>query len=164
MFASPTQPFLRLLRYCAALCLLAVTLPAKADCSLEYWTAFPAVNTVFDEHDGYDFKNYDLVCNKLNKANARVVMMGGVGVLISRSYAWIVLAVADRDNPHIMNIASGHTHTRLSADASTPKTRELLWESINIALNEWAEKGLDNALAGLDEARRQLMHKPATQR
>jgi len=118
---------------------------------------------VFKERGGFTFKNYDLACSKLSKANAQVVMTGAYGVLSSRSYAWISLAVADRDNEHIVNSYSGQNQTRTHDYASDDKARELLWLAINDTLNKWVEDGLDNALAKLEDAR-QSIRKPAAQR
>jgi len=73
-----------------------------------------------------------------------------------QSYAWVDLAVADKDNPDITNRSAGRSQTRMHEYAGDDKARELLWEAINTGLNKWAEEGLDDALFGLAMARFQL--------
>jgi len=128
-------------------------MPAKADCTIPYATDFASVDTVVRQYGRFDFKNYDRVCNKLKEADAKVFITGGYGVLSGRSYAWTVLTLEDRGNKHIRSHEASLSRSGLHPDASTPKARELLWESINDSLNDWGKDyALDDAIYGLREA------------
>jgi len=133
---------------------------AHANCSITYESMTSAVSQVMDESSGYTFKNYDLVCDKLNGANAKIVITGDYGVLKNRSYAWASIHVGDKDNRYLQPPYASKQVTGLSDDASTPKARELLWSAINQALDSW--EGLDEALGSLERARKSLQ--PAPQR
>jgi len=158
--AIPT-PCTRVLRCCAALCLTMLALPASANCSITRLTASDSVRQVFKENGGYNFQNYDVICNKLRKANAQIVIHGAYGVLINRSYGWASIGVADKDRDYIITNAFGRSSTHMNDYASDDMARKQLWLSINAALNEWVT--LDQALAELNNAR-QAMRKTAAQR
>lgn len=148
MFTS----FTRTLRYCSALCLAALALPASANCSITHNTSSVHVEKAFKEQDGYNFQNYDLVCNKLRKANAQIVISGSYGVLSNRSYGWADISVADSARNYLIVNDFGSVSTWMNDYASDNKARELLWGAINDALNKW--DSLDQALAKLNQARR----------
>ena len=147
-----STPFTRALRYCSALCLAALALPASANCSITHNTSSISVQKVFKETDGYTFQNYDLVCNKLRKANARIVVVGSYGVLSNRSYGWASISVADKASDHLIVNDFASNSTWMNDYASDDKAREMLWAAINDALGKW--DGLDQALATLTKARR----------
>jgi len=154
-------PCMRMLRGCAALCLAMLTLPASANCSITRLTASDAVRQVLQENGGYNFQNYDVICNKLRKANAQIVIHGSYGVLINRSYGWASLGVADKDRDYIITNAFGRSSTHMNDYASNDMARKQLWLSINEALNGWVT--LDQALAELNKAR-QAARKAASPR
>jgi len=156
-----STPCMRMLHCCAALCLTMLTLPAHANCSITRWTNSDHVIQVFKENSGYEFQNFDMVCNKLRKANAQVVIHGSYGVLLSRSYGWVSLGVADKDRYYINTNAFGRTSTSMNDYASDHIARKQLWISLNNALNGWDT--LDQALAELNKAR-QAARKTAAQR
>jgi len=150
-----------MLRGCAALCLALLTLPTHANCSITRLTASNAITQVFKENGGFTFQNYDVVCNKLRRANAQVVMNGSYGVLANRSYGWVSLGVADKTHDYIITNAFGRSSTHMNDYASDNVARQQLWLAINDALNRWEE--LDQALAELNKAR-QAARKIAAQR
>jgi len=150
--SAMSTPFTRALRYCSALCLAALALPASANCAITHNTSSTAVQKVFKETDGYHFQNYDVVCNKLRKANARIIVSGSYGVLSNRSYGWASIAVADKASDHLIVNDFGSDSTWMNDYASDDKAREMLWAAINDALGKW--DSLDQALASLNKARR----------
>ncbi|GLK96370.1 hypothetical protein GCM10008164_41120 [Achromobacter xylosoxidans] len=139
-----------------ALCLAAVAAPAQANCRINSLTASPAVNRVFKANGGYEFKNYDTLCAKLQKANAQIVLVGSSGVLANRSYAWISIGVGDGANGNIMTNDFATSRTTMNEYASSDKADAVLWETINVALNEW---NVDPAIAALQKVRKTV--KPA---
>jgi len=163
--AKPSQAkrFFRLLRHYAALCLLVVTLPAKADCLIHSMKVSNDVERVFKANGVvYKFKNHSVICNKLKKANAYVVIDGFSSVLAGMSIGLASIYVGDRNNHHVIIPYLGNKHIHVNSYASIDKARELLLYAINDALNEWGDD-LDEALTSLESAR-QSIHKPAAQR
>jgi len=155
-------PYMRMLRCCAALCLTMLALPAaSANCSITRMTGNDAVHQVFKENNGYEFQNYDVICNKLRKANAKIVIQGSYGVLRSRSYGWVSIGVADKNSDYIIINAFGRTSTYMDDYPSDEVARKQLWTAINEALNGWDQ--LDLALDSLNKAR-QAVRKTAAQR
>jgi hypothetical protein len=149
----PTS-FTRSLRYCAALSFAALTLPASANCVISHDTASPNVLKVFKENSGYEFNNYEVVCNKLRKANAKIVIQGSYGVLRNRSYGWALITVADKASNHLIVNSFGSHSTQMNDSASDETARKELWLAINDGLDNW--DGLDQALAELKQARRAM--------
>jgi len=123
------------------------------------------LDQAFREHnENFEFQNYDLVCNKLQKANASIFIIGNAGVMSGRSYGWVTLSVADKDNYYLSTPFGGYAQTAISGKAHSKEARVAIWSALNAALNEWPENGvLDDALASLEKAR-QSIRKPATQR
>lgn len=146
----PTQ-LTRTLRYCVALCLVTLASGASANCVINFLTSADKVKQVFKENNGYEFRNYDLVCSKLRKANARISIIGSYGVLANRSFGWANISVADNSNGYFVVNDFGTNNTTLNEFASDDKARQLLWVAINNALNDWS--ALDQALAELKKAR-----------
>lgn len=146
-----TINFTRPLRYLAALCLAALAGSASANCIITHRSSSVEVNRAFKEHDGYDFAKYDLVCNQLRKANAKIVISGHSGVLSNRSYGWANISISDKADSHFIVTDFGTLSTWMNDYASDDKARELLWGAINDALNKW--DSLDQAIAVLNKAR-----------
>lgn len=146
--------FTRSLRYCAALCFAALTLPASANCTISRDTDSDAVQRVFKENNGYEFNNYEAVCNKLRKANAKIVIKGSYSVLSNRSFGWVNISVADKDSEHFIINSFSQYITQVSEFASDDMARKQLWIAINDGLDKW--DSLDQALAELSQARRTI--------
>lgn len=139
------------LRVCMALCFFGLASNASANCTIFRLTSSDHVNQVFKENDGYSFRNYESVCAKLRKANARITINGQYGVLTNRSYGWVFISVADKNNDHLIVNDFSQTMTFTNSYASNDKARELLWLAINDGLNTWDT--LDKALARLNQVR-----------
>ncbi len=102
---------------------------------------------------GWNFRNFDIVCEKLKRANAVINISGDASVLAGMSYGWALLTVADRKTGlGINDYTAGHTI--MNTYASQDKAYDLLYEAINEAANNW--DGLDNALATLNEKRKKF--------
>lgn len=109
---------------------------------------------VFKEHDGrYDFADYDVVCNKLRKANAQIIISGSYGVLSNRSFGWASISIADKADNHFVVTDYGKRSTSMHDFASDDIARKQLWIAINYALNTWDGEGLDQAITTLNQAR-----------
>lgn len=156
----PTS-FIGLLRYCTALGFAALALPATANCAISHDTASNEVRTVYKENNGYEFKNYEAVCSKLLKANAKIVIQGSYGVLHNRSYGWVSIAVADKASEHFIVTSYGSYITQMNDFASDDMARKQLWIAINDGLDKW--DSLDRALAELNQARRAIRKTGARQ-
>jgi len=149
---------LRLLKCCAALWLTMLALPVSANCSIAHITSSADVYQVLEENGGYTFKNYRAVCDKLSKADARIVISGDYGVLSNRSYGWANIKVADKRLRFLIINANDSSYTYMHDHASDVTARKLLWNAINDALEGW--KTLDEALLDLDAARQTLRKHP----
>lgn len=156
----PTS-FTRSLRYCAALSFAVLTLPASANCTIFRDTDSDAVQTVFKENNGYTFKNYEEVCSKLRKANAKIVIKGSYSVLSNRSFGWVNISVADKASDHFIINSFSQYITQVSEFASDDTARKQLWIAINDGLDKW--DSLDHALAELNQARRAMRKTAARQ-
>jgi len=164
--AKPSQAkgfFCLLSNCCCALFLLTLALPASANCRITHYTLSNNVDDAFRENGGYNFKNYDAVCNKLSKANAMIVIFGTYGTWHHPDgrqlfFGWSEIALADKNNANLISIDGAQAMTRMSGRVNGSK---LLWEAINMALDGWTH--LDTSLDYLNHAR-QSIHKPAAQR
>lgn len=100
--------------------------------------------------DGWSLNNYDAVCAKLAKANARLMIVGNAVVLSNRSIGWVMVGLKDQASD-ISTFDFGSSHTTVNDHASQNKANSLLVESMHMAINDW--DGLDEAIASLDKAR-----------
>jgi len=160
MLTQPTQLLHRLLRTCAALCLLALALPARADCTISSLTYLDAVRDVLkrnkEEYTLRTKQHLDYVCNKLQEADARVFLLGHHGVALDRAYGWVSVSVADKEDENLIVHLYSHNAMRMHETSTQAKAREMLWLSINDALDWWWYNpgNLDKALVELEKARR----------
>jgi len=157
----PTQSFFRWCCRSAGLLLAAVLtapLPAQANCRITYDTDAAQVEEVLSIYKArYDFKNYDEVCEKLEKANAKVVIFGNYSVPYRESIGWVQVVVADKDNDALLIHRFGSNSVYANTDNSSRKAREMLWMALNLALDRWPNNGvLSEALEELKEARAAL--------
>lgn len=121
---------------------------AKAEClinSVASGTPQKLIN-----QNGWNFPNYNIVCEKLRRANASIVISGDSSVLVGTSYGWVHLNVADRKTG-LGVYDYGNSDTEMNNYASQDKADTLLYTAINTAANTW--EGLDEALASLNEKR-----------
>ncbi|MBD9400992.1 hypothetical protein [Comamonas sp. CMM02] len=153
--------FTSIRRVLAGVCLVALALPASASCTIYRETSSPQVDKAFSANNGYTFKKYHEVCEKLRKADAKIVIHGSSGVLVNRSYGWASISVADKANSNlVINSFSGYS-TNLNDYASSDQAQQSLWIAINYGLENWEK--LDEALAELRQVRAQ-MRKPASRK
>ncbi|WP_147400245.1 hypothetical protein [Achromobacter sp. K91] len=75
---------------------------------------------------------------------------------MNRSYAWVSIGVEDAANGNFMTNDFATSRTTMNDYASADKADALLWEVLNIALNEW---DVDPAIAALHKVRKTV--KPA---
>jgi len=150
--------FLRLFYRAAALCLVAAALPVSANCRLTYDTDAAHVEEVLNIYKSrYDFKNYGEVCEKLERANAKIIFFGNYSVPYRESVGWVQVVVADKDNDALVIPRHGSIGVYTNTDGSSRKAREMLWMALNLALDRWPNNGvLSEALEELKEARAAL--------
>lgn len=148
-----TTLFTPVFRFGAVLFFAALATSANANCMIYDLTSSADVKKAFKDHDGYDFQNYSVVCNKLRKANAKISISGYAGVLSNRSFGWADVSVADKSSNYFIVNSYSSAATKMHDYASEDKAHEMLWLAINDALNRWVEEGLDQALAELNQAR-----------
>ena len=104
----------------------------------------------FQAHGGWTFNDYDRVCMKLKRANARIQITGMAVVLGNKSIGWASLSVIDADSDVSTNDFSSWS-THVNDYASQNKADELMVLSINSAADSWVD--LDKALESLELAR-----------
>jgi hypothetical protein len=109
------------------------------------------IATIFKKHGGWTFENYDEVCAKLNRARARIQIVGMASVLVNQSVGWASLTVVDMDS-NVFTADYASMNTQVNSYASQDKADALVHTAINQAANDWT--GLDRALAALEEERK----------
>lgn len=100
--------------------------------------------------DGWRMKNYDAVCAKLAKANARLMLVGNAVVLSNRSIGWVMVGLKDL-NSDVATFDFASTRTTVNDHASQNIASSLLVESMHKAVDDWPS--LDEAIVELDKAR-----------
>lgn len=125
-------------------------LSANAECTLTS-VRDGDVARKFRQYGGWVFQNFDHVCEKLNRANARLQINANASVLNNQSIGWAVLTVVDRDTG-IGTSDYASMNTQVNSYASQNKADEIMVAAINAAADEWTS--IDKALASLDEERR----------
>lgn len=123
---------------------------AQAQCSLTS-VRDATISEAFTKHGGWTFQNFEQVCQKLNRARARMQINAMATVLVNQSIGWAALTVVDRDT-NIATSSFNSMNTQVSTYASQDKADELMVLAINEAANNWS--GLDRALADLEAERK----------
>ncbi|OYY33340.1 MAG: hypothetical protein B7Y28_16335 [Polaromonas sp. 16-63-31] len=111
----------------------------------------PQVITLIKEK-GWDFKDYDAICRKLEKANAGLHITAQGTVLNGVSIGWASVSLQDRD----LQIGSSQGHglsTQTNPFASMDKAVELQFHAINRAIEA---VDIDKGLNSLNEARQKI--------
>lgn len=124
---------------------------ANAACVMKF-VATDALWSVLNKHE-FNFEKYDLICKKVNEANARVMISGGFFNFDSVKVATITVQLVDRD---AMIISNGYHQINVTVD-SRVKSRSkdtMISLAINRALGEWT--ALDDAIKDLNYQRRLL--------
>lgn len=107
----------------------------------------------FRKYGGWVASNFEEVCEKINRVNARLLVSSGAAVLGNKSIGWAQLAVMDK-NHQIMTNDYASINTTVNDYASQDKADELEILAINSALEEWRE--LDKALLALEKERQSV--------
>lgn len=126
-------------------------LSANAECRITS-VRDSATSTAFKQYGGWTVpeNKFNQICEKLNRARARIQISGMPSVLVNQSIGWAVLSVVDFDtNVGTTDFAS--MNTQVNTYASQDKADELMVVAMNAALMNW--DNLDKALAALDKER-----------
>lgn len=121
-------------------------------CNVNYSTASTHVNASFEGRNGWEFANYDAICEKLLKANAQLYIVGYSTVLSGRSIAWADISLADKNLPIVTN-SFGRANTKVNETASMDTARKMLFEAINEAIPAME---IDKAIIALNKARQEV--------
>lgn len=131
--------------FCA---LIGATFQAHA-CNVTYSTASDSVEKAIMEQ-GWDFKNYDTICEKLKAANASLLVDGQATVLSGKSIAWAAVKLREK-NLTIFTSDYGGKSTQTNDYASIDKAESMMITAINRAVES---VDVDKALKSLAEQRR----------
>ncbi len=107
----------------------------------------------FKKHGGWVAPSFEEKCEKINRANARVLITSGSAVLANRSIGWANVNAMDK-NSNIMTNDYSSSITSVHSYASEDKSDELEVDAVNSAFNEWTQ--LDQALAALEKERQKV--------
>lgn len=133
------------------LLLVLASAAAWAECSITAERTSTVVDAQKNTNwDGWNLKNYDAVCAKLAKANARMLIVGEAVVLSNRSIGWVMVGLKDRTSD-ISTFHFASSRTTVNDHASQDTANSLLVESMHTAVDNWQR--LDEAIAALDKAR-----------
>lgn len=131
-----------------AIVLFSAAFSVNAECRITY-SAPDDVTEGLTQH-GFGFKKYEVACNKLKKANAKLMMVGMATVLNNVSVAWATVRVADKITEVSANDHVGIA-TQVNTHASQDKANEMMIEAVNIAADTI---DFDSAIKDLDKARK----------
>ena len=122
--------------FLAMLCLLGAVSQAQA-CSVRVITSSPQVKSMAP----INFSKHNLLCERLRKENAALLISGDAGVLDGISIAWAVVGIVDKDGAIFTSSGSG-SNTRIGAQGSMDEAGNLLVQVINESI-----RGMDLELA-----------------
>jgi len=124
---------------------------AALACQVMMFTWSDEVKRALDEN-GWGFRNYEQICDKLNAANAALEISGVATVLDGVSVSWASVNLRDKDVPIFTNAFAGAA-TEGSLDARMEVARDMLGRSIDNAVDAM---DIDEAIEALDENRNQV--------
>lgn len=108
--------------------------------------------------NGLDASKFNVVCEKLHRAHARINISAFSTVLAGRSIGWAQVLVMD-ESSQIVATDYGSVSTMVNEYASQDKADAIMVVAMNNAVAAWS--GLDIALESLDKARKQVRaHQP----
>jgi hypothetical protein len=128
-------------------CLAMVFIPAHA-CSVFHNTANDDVRNAVKKN-GWGFDNYEVVCEKLRKANAALAIHGGATVLSGKSIAWAAVGLKDMELMVYTDEYSGIS-TNVDDYASIDNAKNILMKSIDGAVNSM---DIEKAIQSLEKSR-----------
>lgn len=140
-------------KFFAAIFLSWLATSAYADCSIPY-TANQFATSVIDGGGGLKLRNFDSICEKLDRAGASLVIADMSSVLKGRETLFVYVTVYDR-RTHVVVPVDYNLAVKLSPDVpSKGKINTLAYDSTMQAIDGWGK--LDVALAKLDQQRNRL--------
>lgn len=125
------------------------SLSAQAECSITTIRS-EEMGAILTREGGYNFPNYDTVCEKLRRANAYIAISSDSVVLSNRSIGWVSIKVKDSKSPLTVD-KYARTSTFVSENTSQIVADHNRFQALNDALNAWTD--LDAALALLQKTR-----------
>lgn len=125
---------------------------ANANCVMHSHLTSEGAKLV-EKKDRWKFANFQTVCEKLRRANAAVQIISNYAVLGNQSIGWASVMLRDKDSKFMVTEYLG-VSTNTNSYASSDQAKELMWDAMNDALNEW--DGLDNAIDELKKERSKL--------
>lgn len=136
----------------AASVALLFSVSAHAECTMSYH-ADQAILAAIKKSGGLELKNFDSLCQKLRRANARIHISAQAEVLNNNSIGWAEVSVLDAKTS-IASTDFASTSTFVNAFASSDKAEQLMVQAAQDAIDNW--RSLDDALTTLDRERRQV--------
>ncbi len=124
------------------------SLSANADCLLTL-TRTNEVEKSLNQYGGLSTPNFQTICQKINRAKARVVIAANSVVLQGKSIGWASLTLGDL-NSQIISSSNASMSTFVNSNASQNVADELMVAAINDALKQW---DIDRAIASLSQER-----------
>ncbi|WP_233853509.1 hypothetical protein [Paraburkholderia sp. HD33-4] len=118
-------------------------------CNVSYSTSSNVISNALSTN-GFDFANYDVVCEKLNRANAALEITGQATVLHGKSIAWASVSLKDRNTSVFTDEFAG-SNTVANPEPSMDTANNLVNQAINGAIERL---GIDQAIQSLNENRR----------
>lgn len=109
------------------------------------------IANTFNRYGGWNFRNYDILCKKLKKANAKIIVHATSIVLLNNSIGWAALSVGDIDSG-ISTLDATSYDTNIYSIGNKEKSEEMMVGAINNAANNWL--AIDDALAALEVERK----------
>lgn len=134
--------------FAVAAALSLASLSANAACSMTV-TRTSEVAKIFSNNGGWTARRFNEICQKVVRANARVVVAAEAVVLQGKSIGWASLILADQNSP-ITTTSFGSTATSINSEASQTIANERLAVAINLALDDW---DIDPAIEALNKER-----------
>lgn len=124
------------------------SLSASADCLFTANRTIE-VDKALNQYGGLSTPNFQTICQKINRAKARVVITANAVVLQGKSIGWAALFLADLNSP-IATSDHMSMSTFVNSNASQDVANELMVAAINDALKQW---DIDRAIESLSQER-----------
>jgi hypothetical protein len=131
--------------------LAASSLPSMAACTITFLASTEIKQAI--EYKGFIFSNFNQVCEKLKKANARILFGGGFYTIDGRNVSAITAQLIDLKSP----IASTNftvTSVVLNDKADDKNRLISLSNAVNNAMKTWSD--IDDSIAELNNNRKQI--------
>lgn len=114
--------------------MLTVQPAADASCVLSYSAAPPITQVMHDQ--GFDFENYEAVCEAARRHGLELTISGASGVEAERAFGWASVTIRRAETGALSAVE--HVSTYLSAEANEAAAADMLYFAVNSAANEMA--------------------------